>query len=480
MRLTVLVAALLLAAPCLADHHYVLMIDPTNVPHEVQELTNRSHALFTLDQTSKSLELQQEALRIHRRLVGNDSPELIGTLEGLIDAQAELKQDAAMETCREILRLASQNFPKSDYRVRSADVTLRNIGHRLKLSDDDQRAITAARRDLSRALASGSASLNKQLHLERSIATFRRCLGPASCEARMSRIHLCNALVGLDKPDEVIDVILNDLDAMRAEYGAEHPFYAEELAVLCMSYTLKGEDDLAIQHGRIAMNIFQVTGCTAVDCSRLMQSFLIVSLTRRKQYEEAAEIASSAVRDIESHPPVDSEALGKALLAWASVYNAQEAYEKMVSIQERLVKVRRDDGSGKAIELAEAERQLATTHLHLGRFADAEPLFRHAIRIYENQNEQPKRQEKLILCHRQLGECLIGQKRWEDAIGPLEIAHRKLHASVGTGSSTTRKVRDDLAAALRAVGRDADADRLTAEARPFPPVAELSNGDTNK
>src|SRR5262245_45869127 len=127
MRLTVFVAALLLAAPCFADHRYVLMKDPTDVPQEVQELVIRAHDLFTLDQTSKAIELQQEAIRIHRRLVGNDSPELIATLEGLLDPQAELKQySAAMETCREILRLALLNFPKNDYRVRAAEVTVRH------------------------------------------------------------------------------------------------------------------------------------------------------------------------------------------------------------------------------------------------------------------------------------------------------------------------------------------------------------------
>jgi tetratricopeptide (TPR) repeat protein len=478
MRQIAMLAALLTAAPCLADPHYVLMRDATNVPPEVLELTIRADRLFTLDQTPKSIELQQEAVRVHRGLVGNDSPDLIATLAGLLDPQSELRQyDRAMETCREILRLALLNFPKDDYRVRAAEVTVRHFERRSTLSDDDQQAIAIAHQDLSEGVSLGTTSSEKRPHLERASATYRRCLGPASCEARMSRLHLCNALVGLREFDKAIAVIVDDLGTMRAEFGGEHPFYAEELAMLCMAYNLNGQDDLAIQHGVVAVKIFQATDCTLVDTAQLMQSALIISYTRQKQYDEAATIAASVVQDIESHPPVDSEQLGTALLAWATVYVAQEAHEKAIPILERLVALRRDDESGKAIELAVAERLLATSHLHLGRFTDAEPLLRHAVTIHRNQTQQDGKRTKLTLCQQQLGECLVGQKRWEEAIPPLENAHRVYHASLGATSPRTRKVRDELAAALRAVGREADANRLTAEPRPFPPVAELRNKD---
>ncbi len=104
MRISVILSLLLATTPCFAAPQFVLMVEATSAPPEVQKLSDRSLMLWGKDQFQESIDAQQEAFRLHRQIAGENSPDLIDTLQQMIDPQLAADQgEGAVATCQEML-----------------------------------------------------------------------------------------------------------------------------------------------------------------------------------------------------------------------------------------------------------------------------------------------------------------------------------------------------------------------------------------
>jgi tetratricopeptide (TPR) repeat protein len=469
LRSFILIVALAMPASASAAGVFLTILPTNSQPPEVVRLVEKSQAQMDLDFRADSIKTLEEAVALHRKLAGENSPDLIATLETLADAQGRSEQrQEAVKTCEEMVRLAAMHFPAGDYRTRTAEHILRMAKRVCELSAADYRDIVMARDSFAVVLTAKPAPdpADAIKVASGTFEVFRRTLGPACWECLMMRTYLRNQL-GPEQSAELIDMTKSDAEAVRQEFGEDHPFYGVRLNILCCVYHLADRDDEAIECGLKASAIFNSNQLTKRVDSSLLHKSLVMSCLRRKRLDEAEVAATSYLRAVEQTCPPGSLEEADAIELLASVQVAQSNEQKAIPQMERILEIRRNHPDSKAQDLALAETSLAALYLRTSRFAEAEPLLVHALAVFKNAPRTKVSVNRRIDTARRLAEAYLGQSKLEEAVPHLQFVYRSCLNATGSSSSETQKSREHLVSALRILGRTADLEEVLSVPRPF-------------
>ena len=220
--------------------------------------------------------LHRENLDIQRRGLGNDHPDLAGSLDGLAVVLAELaKLDEAEGLHREALELYrrfwGEEHPAQLNTLRNLGCTLHKRGDfagaesafrqvlaiQRKRRGTDDAGLAQALSDLFSLLFSSGRQAEGEPYVRECLTIWQRLHGPEAEKGADVMNKLGNALAAQGKLDEVEKMFRDALAIQRKVYGAEHPNVALTLLNLSAALGRGGDPVKSEQYARESLVIWK-------------------------------------------------------------------------------------------------------------------------------------------------------------------------------------------------------------------------------
>ncbi|MGH9752935.1 MAG: tetratricopeptide repeat protein [Blastocatellia bacterium] len=358
--------------------------------------------------------LLEEALKLRRQALGNESPDVAASLNHL----------------GEVARL------KSDY-AGSESLLREALAMRRKLLGAESKDVAQSLNNLGIVLVERGNFGEAEALLRESLATRHKLFGEEHAEVAVSLNSLGRLMSDTGKFSEAESLYRQALTTHRKLYGGDHPSVAVSLnnlaamlqeqgdfngaktlfsEALAMRLKLLGDEhpDVAVSMANLA-SVLQDTG-KYDEAERLYRQTLTL---RRKLFGEEAPRLATTVNNL------------------ATLLRDKGDYEEAGALFQQSLAMRRKQFGDEHPEVGTALHNLGTLFYLKGEYNESEKLQRQAIGVYQ---KSLKPDHWMIhRSRRSVGECLIKLKRYREAEEELLAAHAGLKAELGAQHERTRR-----------------------------------------
>ena len=182
------------------------------------------------------------------------------------------------------------------------------------------------------------------------------------------------------------------------------------------------------------------------------------------QLEAAEETANRLVSYAKQHSNSDPSQYASALEVKGKVAILQKKLDVAVDVMNQAIEIQ-SSPDGEPLELAELQGHVGAIYLSQRRLAEAEPLLLNASQVFRRLAGSSD--ERAVEMTVRLAEVYLLTERPAEAEKLLKRVHATRIFQSGRDSAEARHVRDLRVTALRAMEKNAEADELLREPRPF-------------
>jgi len=426
-------------------------------------------AAESLAQQGNLTEAQQrlrEAVSLQRAATGRGSAELIPILDRLAVVQAAIHDRlAVVETRREIRKLLVDAHGQQHHRVRTAEHTLKVAEAVAALSDQDYALVEASRAKLKDGIKqiANLNTLEGSRLLNEAYDELKSKCGATCLECRLIRETQHALFRAMERSDVVLEVARRDEDVIRATFGADSPEYAALLCTICMAEFEVSQFEAAERDTIAAIRILKATDDGDSDLRESMLKMLSVRYSKTDRLAEAESLA------VEQRELADRRAPGtvdqaEAMKLQAALALRRKDFNRAIELLAAAIQIMEKNGEH-GVDLAFLQQQLGGAFQDIRRLKEAEPMLKAALETYRN--ERGVSDPQTILVSRRMAKLHVEQEQWESAVDLLKPLYRLVRSRLGADNAHTVEFRDLLVQSLRALKRDAEADELLREPRPF-------------
>jgi serine/threonine protein kinase len=373
-------------------------------PHTRPCLESLAEAYFDSGQRARALPLFEQILRLRTTKLGRDHPHTLTVKSTLAGLYRDQKKYAQAETLfRELVEV---NLAKHG----ADDLDTLTCKHNLALALQEQEKYAEAELLYQQVLEGRSAKL-----------------GPADLATLNTKHNLAGLYETQGKYQKAETLLKQVLASRSAKLGDDDLETLTTKNNLARVYWLSNRRSQAIELMEDVVTRTQKQLKAGHPRAVLFLANLGVDYRDNGQVKDGIrclEEAVAAYRNMPGPPPAD---LTWIPLALAGAYERVKDYPRCEPLLREVVDQRRKDLGANDLQTAEALRMLGITLLYQKKWADAEPVWRECLAIY--QLKQPKAWLTFV-GKTQLGWALVGQEKYAEAEPFLLEGYEgvKLHA----------------------------------------------------